>query len=517
MTVEAQPQTTAGLSSLAPPSSAHHIARRMSNVDRRVRSEALPAQKRHMSIASSRRPSILTGGYESSTDDDDQERSAPGLRRPTLLNAGSAHASSHSQWAAPSTTVRRRAQSLLAAPGESWPHSPSRRSSRLVRPTGSPLRTPAGSGTPSASLSRPASDVFTQQQAQSRSGRSGSGGGRPREPSVSVADNNDRENQQQQHRMAQRRNNPLTASLGLGTSRPAILSPDQIEQLLADTDVNSAMARMAKPMRRQTSLTPNDPPPQQSPSATSSSTFTSPTLPTSNTSVPTSPPLTRPYLATAPPALTNGEWQGRERGISVSSSIATSTAAGTPLSNVTPYNNATRRPRALSVATSENSDGGHIPFTHYVPPALLEDSDIEEQPVDKAEEMNKEPSRHDLDRTATTTPNNGGDQTPIPINDPKDDRAKEEKARHRISGLFGLRSKKRDMSPPPPATLMHMHAAALAQTAQPKKRAAGPERPRDREAEMRRAEQERREEEAAQGELQQGMGDLARVSLTEQS
>lgn len=315
--------------------------------------------------------------------------------------------------------------------------------------------------------------------------------------------------------MEQRRNNPLAASLGLGTSRPAILSPDQIEHLLADADVNSAMARMAKPMRRQSSvISNNDHPPNQQPPASAPSTttsfITSPSAaaPNSTTFAVSPPPLARPYLVTAPPALTGDDWHGRDRATSVSSSInTTTTAAGTPHRNVTPYN----RRRTLSTAASENSDGGHVPFTHYGPAVVPGDSDIDEEPivVDKDDIVDEPPAEDtekdkDKDRTATATPINGGDTTPVPVYEVKDDvktkddvRIKEDKARRRISGMFGLR-KKRDPSPPPVALAhaqVHAHAS--------KKRAAdpAPERQRDREAEMRRAEQERREEEAAQGEL----------------
>ncbi|CAK9784531.1 hypothetical protein CC85DRAFT_326046 [Cutaneotrichosporon oleaginosum] len=470
----------------------HVAARRMSNVDRRVRSEAFPVQKRHMSIASSRRPSILTGGYESSTDDDSKD-DATATEVPPKQLRGTALLNHHSPSHLAAPGGRRRAQSLLVTPPahDSWSPNPSaspatsRRPSRLSRSTvsGSPLRTPVGGRTPTDIMSRAPSEALSLSQLPSRTGRSGSGGGRTREPSGSAADYE----REDQRRMEQRRGNPLATSLGLGPSRPVILSPDQIENLLGDADFNSAKARMAKPMRRQSSITSNDPPQQQqfTPPTTSTSTFP----PHPSITVITPPPLSRPYLVTAPPALTNGDWAGRDRATSVSSSVGASTVAGTPHRNVTPLN--TRR-RALSTATLD-SDGGHIPFTHHVPAVLLEDDDDDiedhESPLEDLATQTAAPQA-DVDSTTTATQNNSGDTTPMAHNQ-LDDRTQDPKARRRISGLFGLRGRKRDMSPPPPATLTHVRSAPpLA-----KKRTEASDRTRDRDAEMRRAELARREEE----------------------
>ncbi|BEJ12394.1 hypothetical protein CspHIS471_0208540 [Cutaneotrichosporon sp. HIS471] len=509
----------AGPSSLAPPSPsrlglpAPRIARRMSNIDRRVRSEALPPQKRHMSIASTaastRRPSILTGGYESSTDDDSKgeakEGPEPGGAMPSprhLRGSGLLNHHSAPHLTAP-TRGRRRAQSLLVSPRphESWspstPPASSRRTSRFIRPivTGSPLRSPAGGRTPTDSMSRAPSEAMLFSQIPSRISRSVSGGGRSREPSGG-AEENDRERDEQRKMEQQQRGNSLVTKWGHGPQRPIVLSADQIENLLGgDDDFSSAKARMAKHPRRQSSFTSIDPPqlppsqsqPTSTPQTTSSSTFLPPNPPSFGI---TPPPLSRPYLVTAPPALTNGDWAGRDRSLSISSSVGTSAAAGTPLRIVTPHH--TRR-RALSTATLD-SDGGHIPFTHHVPAVLPEDDDdIEDQELVPEDTGEVTDTRVDVDRTATATPNNGGEATPMlaSLSPIVDDRTHDPKARRRISGLFGLRGRKRDISPPPPPTL------TLLQATQPptKKRAESDDRTRDRDAEMRRAELARREEE----------------------
>ncbi|BEJ05039.1 hypothetical protein CcaverHIS641_0208560 [Cutaneotrichosporon cavernicola] len=506
----------AGQSSLAPLSPsrlgppAPRIARRMSNIDRRVRSEALPPQKRHMSIASTRRPSILTGGYESSTDGDSKSEAKEGLEPGGAMPSprhlrGSALLNHHSAHLTAPARGRRRAQSLLVSPRphESWspstPPASSRRTSRFIRPivAGSPLRSPAGGRTPTDSMSRAPSEAMLFSQIPSRISRSFSGGGRSREPSGGAGEN-DREGEDQRKMEQQQRGNSLVTKWGHGPQPPIVLSADQIENLLGgDDDFSSAKARMTKHARRQSSFTSIDPPqlplsqpqPTSTPQTTSSSTF----LQNPPSFGITPPPLSRPYLVTAPPALTNGEWAGRDRSVSISSSVGTSTAAGTPLRIVTPHH--TRR-RALSTVTLD-SDGGHIPFTHHVPAVLPEDDDddddIEEQELVPEDTGEVTDTRVDVDRTATATPNNGGEATPMlaSLSPMVEDRTHDQKARRRISGLFSLRGRKRDISPPPPATL------PLLQATHPpvKKRAESDDRTRDRDAEMRRAELARREEE----------------------
>lgn len=433
------------------------LARRLST-DRRVRSEAIPEARRHMSI-SGRRPSVLTGGYESSTDDEDEHEAGQeqGQKRRRGASGVFGGPSNNGQNGQPETSMathasrahlsgnRRRAQSLMVNPTLQFspPISPARRPSRL-RPPGSPFRSGSGTGSPGGPL-RVTSDQHPLAQSS-------------RNPSMrsnrSIAEDKGRE-RKRQSKLPETRRNPLAESLGLGVaSRQVVLSPDQIQDLLSDVDVSSAMQMMAKPLRRQSSVveggsgTAPPPPPKASP-----------------------PMASRPFLVSAPPPLTTGDWVGRDRGISVSSSVAT------PLRNVTPAG-PIRRPRTMSMATSD-SDGGHVPFTHHVapnPPPQAE-SDIEE-----ADETMLAPPV-DLDAPPVSP-------QPVPIDNTAPASPKRDKKR--ISGLFNLRKKPRQSSPPPTPRQRvpsphHEGAAVVVQ--------------RDREAEQRRAEAERREEELAQGEL----------------
>ncbi|GMK55100.1 hypothetical protein CspeluHIS016_0201560 [Cutaneotrichosporon spelunceum] len=484
--------------SLLVPPSPVRMAKRMSSIDRRVHSETLLPQKRHMSIASARRPSILTGGYESSTDDgsketEDGQESDTVSRQPRLRGSGLLNHHSVPHLTEP-PRGRRRAQSLLVAPHpyESWspssPQATSRHNSRFVRPigTGSPLRTLAGGQTMTDSKSRSPTEAMLFSQPSIRMSHSTSGGGRSREASAGAAGyNREREDQR-------RMGNPLATSLGLGPSRPAVLSPDQIENLLGDDDFNSAKARMAKAARRPSLFIPVDPQQQQPQPISNPPTASSSTLPTNPSSIAIPPPPpSRPYLVTAPPPLTNGDWAGRDRSTSVSSSVGPGNAAGTPIRIVPPHY--TRR-RALSTTTLD-SEGGHIPFTHHVPAVLIEDDDddddIETQELVPEITGETTDTHAELGRTVTATTNNSSEATPmsVPLLQQGDDRGNEHRARRRISELFGLRGRKRDLSPPPPDTLTHVQAAQP----QAKKLADSGERMRN--AEMRRAELARREEE----------------------
>lgn len=452
------------------------LSRRLST-DRRVRSEALPETKRHLSITG-RRPSVLTGGYESSTDEEEREhRHGSGSQGERLRGASAGHlagvphlngqpngsdsllgpARSHLT----ATGGRRRAHSLMSPPNVEFspPISPARRPSRLRPPSsGSPYpRTGSGTGSPGGTL-RATSDGFHHPLAHASSSRVTS------TRSVRTEDEQRRRKRSSSKMPAEPKRNPLAESLGLGIAPgQAVLSPDQIENLLGDVDVSNAMKMMAKPPRRQSSVIEGQNWQPQSPPL-----------------VARSPPMTaKPFLVSAPPPLTNGDWEGRHRGSSVSSSIATPT----PLRNVTPAA-PSRRQRTFSVS---DSDGGHVPFTHHVPPTQPQpESDIDEgdETVPAAPVETEPPAEMEqLPPPIVTT------ATPVSDTKGKD----KEKDKKRISGLFSLRKKPHRTLSPPPTTSPSRHLAPSPRH-DPEAGAL-----REREAEMRLAEQERREDELSQG------------------
>lgn len=527
--------------------------RRMSLDTRRVHSESLPGThpRRHMSMAIGKRPSIVTGGYESSTDDDDDDdggknRAGPskrprahtavgvagvgahaaiatGLRTPLspvrqsmgIINS-SAHLSAAnnniSTTAAAAAAGRRRAQSLMSPPPHDFAPSTSpisRRTTSRLRPpsgggAGSPL-SPRGNASPRFSISGNdavsrnvslISELPNSRSASMRSVREG------REPSI--RDEPAASSSRDMDRRGPRRSDPskanrLQASLGLGAApREVVLTADQIQDLLGDADVSSAIQLMRpKPPRRQSSSVSADHPPLHA-SASSSSNAAAAGHHAPDSSPPT---ISRPYLVSAPPALTNGDWHGRDRTVSVSSSMVS-----TPQRNVTPL--VGRRRHSSLVLPSD--EGGHVPFTHHVtqpPPETAIEEEDDDDDDDEYDNMDNSVVLVDRD-DASDAPPSTVRSADSPVNSlshastvPKD----HDRGKRRISSLFGLGRKKHDPTPAPaPAPLPAQQQRTRPPS--PPRQAEREARKSNRDQAMRLAEQERRNQELEQGELGVDLG-----------
>ncbi|OCF43808.1 hypothetical protein I317_02250 [Kwoniella heveanensis CBS 569] len=279
-----------------------------------------------------------------------------------------------------------------------------------------------------------------------------------------------------------KRQDELAASLGLGIggTQDMALSPDQLFNLLSDSDVSSALRMMNSPH------VPATRPPHLN--EWSNSAFFSPpsTRPGSPGIGP--PKQTSPYLVSAPPALTKTEGHGRERTMSVASSVAppvhstwhssprlrTSSDAQSP-----PETFGTARRRASSKAgLMADGQGGHIPFTHHVPMVAVEDHDTDADSVPAAESL-----------PAIV------EDTPSPARTPVGGIKGEKEKRGRLSGLFHLGKRKSIDAGLPEVLTSHKDHKTDAQKAEEKAR----DRERyEKDLERRRLEQERRDEELAQ-------------------
>ncbi|KAL1411099.1 hypothetical protein Q8F55_002049 [Vanrija albida] len=504
--------------------------RRMS-IDRRVRSEALPKPRRHSSMANGTRPSVLTGGYESSSEDDKsghvaspQSQGRTRVAALPMLQEVQAH---HHLTAGASASGRRRAQSLMSPPvgqhdagggggggggagGAFAPPSPagsSRRSSRL-RPfatsplsprapgaaaaaaggsvTGSPRFAPTSAGSsqvPPGSANEPSVRVTAPSGGEATSSGWEDDMVRQRPRKLRAVEEN---RQQNQHQQQHHRPSPLTLSLGLGSLRnEAVLSSDQIQALLNDADVSSAIQLMSStpPSRahRQSIATPI-------PDASHSATATS--QPSQAVDL---PEVSKPYLVSAPPALTGGgpDWGGRDR--DRSPSISSSAVAPSPMRNVTPATGGRRR----TMSNATDSDGGHIAFTHHVPPIPAGDTDIEEASEDDIAHSDNLASAHFSANDDVSTPKTPDMSAPTP-------QAKDETtSRRRISGFFNL-GKKRAPSPnqAPPERLERLAPPAPLPAPSPRqhqhRETQALRQKTDRESEMKNAERARRQQEQLQ-------------------
>lgn len=226
---------------------------------------------------------------------------------------------------------------------------------------------------------------------------------------------------------AEPRRDMLASSLGLGhgVSGPTLTAgmsaigcradADQINDLLADSDVAAAIRLMAN------AGTPSIPAPR---SSTSIARDDSPE------------PSRQPFLVHAPPALVSQN-DVRNRNYSVSTVASSPRNLGRGSKSEIPDADAlARRRRASSRATlGMDGDGGHVPYTHYIPPTIG-DSDLEtEVPPEPPEE-------------AVETEPAGAKSFEPKL--PK---------RKRISALFNLKHKRSDSTldtapppePPPPS------------------------------------------------------------------
>lgn len=514
-------------------------ARRSTTSDRNRPSTLAPMQpRRHTSLQYGRRPTLVTGGYESSTDEDDPGQAlGTGARSPTRgltitptrsnSTASSSHAAHGHGAYVPSppqnpralngslslphqhlssASGRRRAQSLItpALADQSAPPTP-RRQSRLRATGGAGL----GSSMPSRGSGAGSSPRLDGGSFGPRldgpsllNARSGSLRGLrdavQEEPESERSPATSHTEKRRSKRLSHQ-GNPLTASLGLNQApQQQILTPDQLQDLLGNADLASALQLMSPaPAASASRGLPAAFPPAHEPPQPAPGSEPEPSEDAIATSLP------RPFLVSAPPALTNGEWPGRPRAPSTASSFLGPSSFGTH----GPSRLAGPRHRTVSASTSVDSDN--------VPPVsssqMQSDDNIDEcreeeeqqdddvyvvPELDEAQQQ-QSPSHHP--RHALPAPANADEsvsETPPTV---KPSHVKE---RNRISSFFGLRKKDKVLSSPPasvrtqPTSLpgppsndppRHLEAAAITRRIDP-------------EEQMRRAEQQRREEELAQGE-----------------
>lgn len=523
-------------------------SRRSTTTERHRPSTLGPVQpRRHTSLQYPQRQALVTGGYESSTEEDDpsllrgssaqtpsRRLTITPTRSTSTSTASSAHAahghgahipSPHQHNRALNATSslpyqrplsasgRRRAQSLIS-PGmtdQSAPPTP-RRQSRLRATAGVTAGSPKSARGPGTGSSPrmdggpfvPRLDGPSLTSVRSRSLRG---------PHDTVREETERgrspstsHTEKRKSKRESQLGNPLTASLGLGPApREAILSADQLQDLLGNADVASALHLMSphhsaagprqKPLSApdaheplQSALYPDQEPRPQEDAVTS-------------------PP--KPFLVSAPPALTNGEWPGRSRAPSTASSFVGPSSYGTYGLNRW----SAPRHRTVSGSTSVDSD-----TMRHSTGKLQGDDDIYERREEEEEQDNEVYTVRDggaeqeqgqlpqqphllSDPQDQTVPpsrpsaDEGAVETPLPV------KPLPVKERHRISSFFGLRKKDKAPSSPPNSVRNEPRPVPGHPLNAPPRRleeAAPPPRF-DPEEEMRRAEQLRRAEELAQG------------------
>lgn len=519
-------------------------ARRSTTSDRNRPSTLGPIQpRRHTSLQYGRRPTLVTGGYESSTDEDDPAQAlGTGARSPTRRltisptrsnsTASSAHAAHghgayvrsppqntralngtlsqpHQQLA--TSSGRRRAQSLIspALADQSAPPTP-RRQSRLRASGGVGLGSPMSTrGAGSGSSPRLDGGAFVPRVdgPTLRDARSGSLRGvrdavqeePERERSPATSNTEKRRSKRLSHQ-----GNPLTASLGLGQSpRQQILSPDQLQDLLGNADLASALQLMSPPAavpvtRGLPAVFPAAHEPLQAAHESESE--------PPEDAIVTSPP--KPFLVSAPPALTNGEWPGRPRAPSTASSFMGPSSFG----GHGPGRFAGPRHRTVSAATSVDSEGmPQAPSSQLQSDDNIDECREEEEQQDnsvyivpEADEVQQQQQQQEQQSAHHDRPvgpmlasaDEGVSETTRTV------RPSHAKERNRISSFFGLR--KKDKVPPSPPASVRAQPTSLPgpSSSDPPQQleAAVAQRRIDPEEQMRRAEQQRREEELAQGE-----------------
>lgn len=170
-------------------------------------------------------------------------------------------------------------------------------------------------------------------------------------------------------------------------------------------------------------------------------------------------PRTEPFLVSAPPALTGPD--GRDRAISISSTVAQSPRDGRARTSVDSTGEVSaRRRRASSHISRAYVEGGHVPFTHHVPVVTVDEDesvdDIPEAPIEERRE------------SVIPSPGKGVEK------------------RGRISSLFHRKSNKEETPVPSPG-----HQTREDHVREKVKQ--------EREVEMRKKELERREAELLQG------------------
>lgn len=279
-----------------------------------------------------------------------------------------------------------------------------------------------------------------------------------------------------------------------------MLIADQINNLLSDSDVASALRMLHS--GGTTSLTPHYPVTHPTPSLSSAS---GPSRPAS----PPQKPKPEPYIVHAPPALLQDDQDRRDRAASVASTIAPRRERNISISSsIAPARErsswTTRQPPTIAekpagrarAGSRADYDGGHVPFTHHLPTAQI---DEDARSVATTE-------------TAPGTQENGsanGDHAPhrestgLGVKEKR----KEGMPKSRLSQLFHLKKKKSSDSIPSERShrlqTPHITHAAIDEARHKlvKERPARREsEDTDRDIERRRIEKERREAELAQGE-----------------
>lgn len=593
--------------------------RRMSLDTRRVHSDIHP-RARQRSITVGKRPSVVTGGYESSSDDNDEElephphpHPQPGRARSGSMRQGDsggvgvarpqrgysisamgsplypAHAGHAGVSAGPSAGLagagtprhrdrdmhphahslhphgiahgltaagaaspispaaleglgimnanpsgtRRRAQSLISPSIEYSPSTPgSRRGSRPIRSPLSATHTPrnvTGSGILSPIVDRPSESRETREPREAREPREPrdlrdrersasmrssrhddlavptlslpSSHAQSREGSIREGGGGSGHRKQKIREPAQPRKRAFGASLGLGAApREVVLSPDQLQNLLKNVDVSTAIHRMSAPPLRRVSTVNRD----TSPSRRDTLVPPSPTPDRDLPSYQSSPPqINKPFLVSAPPALTSGDWSGRIR----SDSNASSTEP-TMSRNITPSTGPPSRIRTSSLSSipdREHDSSIAIPAVSPIPAGASDEeeafdlgsfgadadarpgADVNGSAENKAAAGGLPPAGDNEIQPLIDRDLNGA--SPVPSPTPHHLKESSSGNRRRISGLFGTIRRKREPSPPPQLAA-DRHATPM--------RTPTPEKP-SREQEMRMAEIERREEELVQG------------------
>ena len=383
------------------------------------RSPSLPPPRRHPRVQSEstarstgggfRRPSVITGGYESSSSGSGPSKSpvraaVPGAQRP--LSTSSTLSTIQA------TSPRRNLYPRSRLPQEN--DTPSKMSSRQVSRAPSNGRDITSSPDP---------------------------------------------------RKGKERANGLAASLGIDSFREGLTS-DQINNLLNDTDVVSALRMMNNSnLAARLSASRQD--------------VSSPISLMQSKDPP--PPNTEPFVVRAPPAqFKNDDEPGqlsRDRNVSDASTLAP-----TMTNTWTSTSNGDMRLRTASMRKLSRSEtvGGHIPFTHPTPITQVDE--------DVTTEGDAEEERPMGITNGLAVELQGADSSS------KSSLAAKRKSRHRISNLFHL--KKRIPSQPTEDTEAHSHVSRSDREELKSKEKVEQER----DEEMRRKESQRREEELLQGE-----------------
>ncbi|OCF73256.1 hypothetical protein I204_06487 [Kwoniella mangroviensis CBS 8886] len=525
-----------------PPSSPRPgLPKTRSSQDRRVWSETLPVNSRHRSgsmIANGKRASRVTGGFETSSDSDGDESTTDQSTKDTGTGTGG-NTPSQSENAAAGPS-RPRAKSLLGPTGRERQNSdasgtsrelkrrkdkedhkrPRKRSSKEALPpsrmlsyrstaTASPPKiTPQlpnsksdsyfgsqnGSSPRSSRISTARSSPLIESTIPAPIGKSQISRGKSLEmlKERSSSPEGSKRLKGKEKETTKKKQGDLAASLGLGIGgmQDMALNPEQLRNLLSDSDVSSALRLMNSPhapATRPANL-----------NEWSNSVFFSPpnTRPTSPGA--DQPTHRSPYLVSAPPALTSSDNHGRERTMSVASTIAPptrSTWGSSPRqrqsidSHPSPeIQTANRRRASLKGGLLSDGQGGHVPFTHHLPVPSVDEGSPEHELDDVSEVL---PAIMENDSAVLPSmPTIQSDKSS------KDGKEKEKEKKNRLSNIFHIGKKKSaDVPPKHDHNLLHKDHRTDKQKEEDKLR----ERERyERDVERRRLEQERRDEELAQ-------------------